>query len=167
MKALSSRCVLLAVAILSGAVPLGAWPGQARGQGLSKWEYRVLTKEEVSALGKKDLARGLNKLGEEGWELAAIETAYIFKRPKGQIQQRAQELKRQIAFLEIDVAAWKERVGWSERMLRKGFRSESDVDFERDFLKSAEIALDYARKELSKLPAEQKGPMKQERKPEK
>jgi hypothetical protein len=40
-----------------------------------KWEYQVLTKEQVAGLGKKDLAAGLNKLGDESWELVAVEAA--------------------------------------------------------------------------------------------
>jgi type II secretory pathway component GspD/PulD (secretin) len=45
----------------------------------------------VFELGKKDFAAGLNKAGEEGWELVAVLPAhqggqpeYYFKRPKGQ-----------------------------------------------------------------------------------
>ena len=65
-----------------------------------KWEYKVLTKDEIAGLSDKDFAAGLNKLGEEGWELVAVEPAqagargagaggrgareaeYYFKRPK-------------------------------------------------------------------------------------
>jgi hypothetical protein len=65
-----------------------------------KWEYKVLTKDEIAGLSNKDFAAGLNKLGEEGWELVAVEPAqagargagaggrgareadYYFKRPK-------------------------------------------------------------------------------------
>src|SRR5262249_25272463 len=63
----------------------------------SKWEYRVLTKEQLAELGKKNLAAGLNKIGEEGWELVTVQSGpareggargfsegpaeYYFKRP--------------------------------------------------------------------------------------
>ena len=40
-----------------------------------KWEYKVLTKDEIAELANKDLAAGLNKLGEEGSELVAIQAA--------------------------------------------------------------------------------------------
>lgn len=61
----------------------------------SKWEYRVLTPSAIEELGGKGtgaLAAGLNKLGDDGWELVAIEpghvpppvklSRYVFKRPK-------------------------------------------------------------------------------------
>jgi hypothetical protein len=44
------------------------------------WEYQVLPKERVLELGKKDLAAGLNALGAKGWELAAVDNGYIFRR---------------------------------------------------------------------------------------
>jgi hypothetical protein len=65
-----------------------------------KWEYKVLTKDVIAELANKDFAAGLNKLGDEGWELVAVEPAqagargagaggrgareaeYYFKRPK-------------------------------------------------------------------------------------
>lgn len=46
----------------------------------SRWDYQVLTKERVLELGNKDLAAGLNALGAQGWELAAVDTVYIFRR---------------------------------------------------------------------------------------
>jgi hypothetical protein len=57
-----------------------------------KWEYRVLTKDEITELSNKNFAAGLNKLGEDGWELVAVEPGfsnppgkpaeYYFKRAK-------------------------------------------------------------------------------------
>jgi hypothetical protein len=72
-----------------------------------KWEYKVLTKDEIAQLANKDFTAGLNKLGDEGWELFAVpaptsgigtgrgpgergpgggrapkEAEYYFKRPK-------------------------------------------------------------------------------------
>jgi hypothetical protein len=67
-----------------------------------KWEYKALTREEITELGQKDLTAGLNKLGDEGWEMVgapALPVAafrggpggapagrapeFYFKRPKG------------------------------------------------------------------------------------
>src|SRR5262249_17423409 len=39
----------------------------------ARWEYQVLTKEQVADLGKKNLAAGVNKLGGDSWELGAVE----------------------------------------------------------------------------------------------
>ncbi len=62
-----------------------------------KWEYRVSTEDELEKLGgyelgktpydKKFLEAGLNKLGEEGWELVQAgrgdrNQTCVFKRPK-------------------------------------------------------------------------------------
>jgi hypothetical protein len=63
----------------------------------SKWEYLVRTREGIVKKGENDLETGMNRLGEEGWELIAIEpnlqpsgdgerrirsTSYYFKRPR-------------------------------------------------------------------------------------
>jgi hypothetical protein len=67
---------------------------KSKGAVAPKWEYKALTKAQVADLGKKDFAAGLNKLGDEGWELVALEpgpdgrggrssgqTTFYFKRP--------------------------------------------------------------------------------------
>jgi type II secretory pathway component GspD/PulD (secretin) len=67
---------------------------KSKGATPPKWEYKALTKAQVADLGKKDFAAGLNKLGDEGWELVALEpglegrsgrssgqTTFYFKRP--------------------------------------------------------------------------------------
>jgi hypothetical protein len=48
-----------------------------------RWEYRVLTGQQVLELGKKDVTAGLNRLGAEGWELAAVRAAAPFGRRGG------------------------------------------------------------------------------------
>jgi Bacterial type II/III secretion system short domain len=57
-----------------------------------KWEYKVLARAAIEELGKNDFEAGLNKLGDEGWDLvvtsagttAAARKAseYCLKRPK-------------------------------------------------------------------------------------
>jgi hypothetical protein len=46
----------------------------------ARWEYRVVAKDQLLQLGNKDLAAGLNQLGAQGWELAGVDNAYIFRR---------------------------------------------------------------------------------------
>jgi hypothetical protein len=116
-----------------------------------KWEYQILTKEQIIELGKKDLTAGLNRLGEQGWELAAVEMAFIFKRAKPQTGARIEDVKRQIALIEIDLQKGKDRVTWAERMLKKGFMSEAQVNGERMELKKTEITLDSLQRELQSL----------------
>ena len=140
------------VNLLSAQEPSGA---------LLKWEYRVLTKDQVLDLGKKDLLAGLNKLGDEGWELVAAEPSYIFKRPRFLAAQHAEEVKRRILLAENDVEMWKARVSWAERMVKKGYLTETQLQGETALLNAAQIALERARKELQALPPEK------ENKPEK
>jgi hypothetical protein len=147
--------------------PLSAWAAEGKPEGAPRWEYRVLTKEQVSELGKNDLAAGLNKLGDDGWELAAVDAAYIFKRPRDQAAKQPEDLKAQVAQAESDVEARKDRVAWAERMVRKGYLNDRQVEAERGQLRKAEMALEKARRELKQLPPDPKGPDEKERKPEK
>ena len=72
-----------------------ASPKEEAGAARPKWEYRILTREEIHKLGTNDLKAGLTKLGEEGWELITLEpevkaevgrtgqsAMFYFKRPK-------------------------------------------------------------------------------------
>jgi WD40 repeat protein len=46
-----------------------------------RWEYKVASEADILKLGKDDLTAGLNKLGEDGWELVGSEkTRFILKR---------------------------------------------------------------------------------------
>jgi len=72
--------------------------------GAAKWEYRALSRDQVAELGKKDFAAGLNKLGDEGWELVAVEShalpgggaaysvlaTFYFKRPTARPEARVE-----------------------------------------------------------------------------
>jgi hypothetical protein len=50
---------------------------------MMKWEYKLVTDIEC-----KKAAGELNKLGEEGWELIAIDFPYhYFKRPKVEAEE--------------------------------------------------------------------------------
>jgi len=74
----------------------------AAGAGV-RWEYKTYTRETISDLGKNDFAAGLNKLGDEGWELVAVPGVeagrggfgqpqaheYYFKRRKGPAAEKA------------------------------------------------------------------------------
>src|SRR5262249_9757926 len=100
-------------------------------------------KGDIFALGKRDLAAGLNKLGEEGWELVVVDTSYIFKRPKNSPPAGA---KRRIALAEAEVEQLKDRVAWAERMAKKGYLTRQAVEAEGAKLSRAEMALDEARK---------------------
>jgi hypothetical protein len=168
MKAISTALVLLLLGVAVGIVPPSAASAAESKPGtVFRWEYRVLTEEQVAALGKKDLAAGLNELGGEGWELVTAGAHYIFKRPKDVAQKQAAAIKREIAAAEADIEVWTERVAWSERMLRKGYVTEKHVQSERAQLKKAEAVLDEARRALKSLPTDPKQPEQKEPRPEK
>jgi hypothetical protein len=144
MKVMLFGLVMLA----SSIVPTGfALAGQAKAGAFTRWEYRILTKDQVLDLGNKDLTAGLDKLGDDGWELAAVDSAYIFKRPKSPTQN-AQEIKQRFAIAEAEVEQWKEHLAWSMRMAKKGFIAEQKVDADRAKLQAAEVVLESARREL-------------------
>jgi len=148
--AVSTAVKLLAVAIVGSASQLAARSAESTLQ----WEYRVLTKAQILDLGKADLAIGLNKLGDEGWELAGIDTTYIFKRPKAQKSADATKLRLRIA--ESDVEQQRERVQWAQRMVRKGFLAANELKEELRLLKELEIALAEAEEQVKRLPPEPK-----------
>src|SRR6516162_1884631 len=115
-KSIPMAFVLLIAAVVSATSQVEVRAADATSYVVTKWEYRVLTKEQILDLGKKDLAAGLNQLGDEGWELAAVESAYIFKRPRQ--QRTVEDARRQLAAAEADAEMQKDRAAWSERMFK-------------------------------------------------
>jgi hypothetical protein len=167
MKAIPQAVVFFVLAIAEGILPFpAASADEAKPGAVSRWEYRVLTEEQLVILGKKDLAGGLNALGDEGWELVTAGARYVFKRPKDLAQHQAAELKRQVAAAQADVEAWKDRVSWSERMQMKGFMTEKQVEAGRAQLKNAEATLDVARRALQNLPSAPNEPDHKQPRPE-
>ena len=85
-KLTNAGAVLLAVVLLvlgpgTGATPAARAatrpsPGAKRPEVKVKWEYKVVTAaalEKLARKGSRDrLTDGLNKLGEQGWELVAV-----------------------------------------------------------------------------------------------
>jgi hypothetical protein len=159
MNALPFGLVCFALGLAQSPGQTATTPAESKLDWASKWEYQVLTKEQVIASGKKDLAAGLNHLGSEGWELAAVDGAYIFKRPKDPGRPQTEQLKRAIPLIEADITLLKDRVGWAERMLRKGYLSQRQVENERLRLKDAELALESARAHIDSLPPPTPAPM--------
>jgi hypothetical protein len=165
MKAVLTGFVLLVLGVANVPGQAPALPAARKSDPAPKWEYRVLTKEQVLDLGKKDLATGLNKLGDDGWELVAVDAAYIFKRVKSPGREHAGEILRRIALIESDVELFRDRVGWAQRMVKKGFLSDRQLDAERIRLKAAESALGEAQRELQALSSDTKEAGDKQRKP--
>lgn len=77
-----------AVLTASVVIVAASWhlaPSAEPKAGQARWEYRVLKYEQLKKLAgeDKDLVAGLNKLGQEGWELAAAEGLSV----EAQLQQ--------------------------------------------------------------------------------
>jgi len=142
---------LLAIAMVGSVSQLASLSAE----GTLQWEYRVLTKAQILDLGKKDLATGLNKLGDDGWELAAFDAAYIFKRPKVERELPA-VAKLRLKIAETDVEQQSERVQWSKRMVKKGFIAENQLKEEQRLLRELEIVLEEVRAEVKSLQPEPK-----------
>jgi hypothetical protein len=159
--------VLLAVGFAGGYFQSIASAADERLVSTPRWEYRVLTKEQVLERGKKDLAAGLNALGEEGWELAAVDGVYVFKRSKDANKNQREDVKSLISLIEADVESLRDRAAWAERMFKKGFYSNQQLQAEKLQLQKAEMALDKARRELKALQPDPKEAAEKDRKPEK
>ena len=142
------RCTSIALAPVVLLLANGRPTAAGGDPGLLRWEYRVLAKEQVLELGKKDLTAGLNHLGMQGWELAGIDNGYIFKRRQTLGPNIVAELKQRLAAAEAEVDSRKARLLWTERMARKGFVSESRVEAERSLVTEAEMDADRLRRDL-------------------
>jgi hypothetical protein len=170
MRPLPIGFILLGAGVLGGPVQVAVLGAEARPSGLPKWEYHVLAKDEVLKLGQKDLTAGLNKLGDAGWELVAVESdaqeaafgaaqksaRFYFKRPANLIEKQAEALKERIRRAEFTVTSWMEEAVRAERLLTRGFISKKELQAVKDQLKEAETALDEARTELKNLAPDSK-----------
>jgi flagellar basal body-associated protein FliL len=78
-----TRCVPFSLLLLGLLLLPGCGQGQdeATTEKPSGWEYRVETETALRELGQGELVAGLNALGSDRWELAAIRNkSYVFKR---------------------------------------------------------------------------------------
>jgi Bacterial type II/III secretion system short domain len=65
--------IVIALALIAlGTVTCLAEAPAGKAAGRPQWEYQTLSREKITELGKNDFAAGLNKLGDDGWELVAV-----------------------------------------------------------------------------------------------
>jgi hypothetical protein len=84
MRVRSWSAALVVAALSAGAAAAGDDKDRAGDAAAPKWEYQALGKQKVLERGKNDLTAGLNKFGEEGWELVAVESSSRDGRTPGQ-----------------------------------------------------------------------------------
>jgi hypothetical protein len=67
-----TRLVVIVLGVLAVAWAMLALPGRSAEKAAAKarWEYKVVTDPELRGAG------GLSKMGDEGWELVAVEPAF-------------------------------------------------------------------------------------------
>ena len=182
MSAIAMGFVLLAIGAGSGTWQPPALFAEEMPRAVPKWEYRVLTKDQVIDLGKKDLTAGLNRLGDESWELVAIEPAqaaergsglapkpaqFYFKRPARLTVKQLEVLKKLVQSAELNVTMWMEWVARMENMARSGYYTKRELQLDKDQLKAAETVLEKARKDLAAFASDSKTAPEKGRKPKK
>lgn len=144
----SMTILFLAIGVVGFIVPIASLPAQGSLDAGPRWEYRVLTREQILDTSKKDLAAGLNQLGEQGWELIGVDGAYLFKRARGRTPNQHADVKQRLALAEMEVDSWRERAAWSDRMFRKGFLAANQAQADKASLKAAELDMERARQAL-------------------
>ena len=83
MKGISAFLLSLALLIATGMLfPTHRSPAApATSKPAVRWEYKLLTEDEITGKEEdayKGLAKGMNKLGNEGWEFAAVGHGCLF-----------------------------------------------------------------------------------------
>jgi hypothetical protein len=88
--------VYLATGCITITVAAGLWAQSANsasvGSSPQKWQHLALEQDGMKIVGDADLARKINQLGSDGWELVDVETivdsgltkktVFFFKRPQ-------------------------------------------------------------------------------------
>jgi multidrug resistance efflux pump len=70
---------------------------------------------------------------------------------RGDYEQTRKELENRISLAETDLEQWRERINWTERMVRKGFMNSCEARAERAGMQSAQLDLDRLRDEYRVL----------------
>ncbi len=156
-----------AVLVIGVAVALASpFAQEAPSSSPVKWEYRVLSRDQIAELGKNDLAAGLNRLGEDGWQLVTVEPAftpeknstvparaaqYYLIRPKDYPRIQRETAQRRVASAKADLEMCEDRAAWSERMVKKGYLTATQARVDQEQLRRARAALEAAERELNSV----------------
>jgi hypothetical protein len=78
------RAILLTLLLLGAFVIGQRYSGSASAQARQKWEYQVVKADRIERQGTTGLeVKGLNKLGEDGWDAVGINDSWVLlKRSK-------------------------------------------------------------------------------------
>jgi len=73
------------------------------------------------------------------------------KKSLERLQSQLKDLQGRVTLAEADLAMWRERMAWSERMAKKGFLTNQQAQADRARFNSAEIALQKVQEEFKKF----------------
>jgi hypothetical protein len=70
--------VLVTTLVLISVFAAGHWSAVSfAAQSSPKWEYRMLRADRVDEIGGVTTVKGLAPLGDEGWEVAGLNTSWV------------------------------------------------------------------------------------------
>lgn len=113
-------------------------------------EIVVLEKRDLRLNAEKDLeivrSENLSNLNTaaNNVELAKLD---LEKYNKGDLEQKRKDVSGRISLAESELMSWKDKSGWSGRMVRKGYVSPSQAQSDEARLRNAEINLDKVKEE--------------------
>jgi outer membrane protein TolC len=170
VAALKEAAALVEKAHQSGAAPLEQVQQANRAVLDAELELCDNDKERIAVLEKivaltrqqEEQARELEKKSAlpAGAVIAArvrrIDAEIVLERAKARQQAGRENARSVVELAESELEMWKERVAWSERMVKKGYLTERQLQTERAALKQAETVLEKARRELDGVPPKDK-----------
>jgi HlyD family secretion protein len=107
------------------------------------WVYTGQNSAIVASQNQSDI-----QTAEVAVRLAAMD---LEKYLRGDYEQTRKELENRISLAESDLEQWRERINWTERMVRKGFMNNCEARAERAGMQSAQLDLDRLRDEYRVL----------------
>src|SRR5262249_26188354 len=107
------------------------------------WVYTCQNCDIVSSQNQSDI-----QTAEVAVRLAAMD---LEKYLRGDYEQTRKELESRILLAESDLEQWRERINWTERMVRKGFMNSCEARAERAGMQSAQLDLERLRDEYRVL----------------
>jgi multidrug resistance efflux pump len=107
------------------------------------WVYTCQNCDIVASQNQSD-----TQTAEVAVRLAAMD---LEKYLRGDYEQTRKELENRISLAESDLEQWRERINWTERMVRKGFMNGSEARAGRAGMQSAQLDLERLRDEYRVL----------------
>jgi hypothetical protein len=108
----------------------------------------ALTKQQEEQAREAEKKSSLPATAVIAARVRRIDAEIVLERAKVRQQAGRDDATRAFEHAASELEMWKDRVAWSERMTKKGYLTERQLQTERAALKQAEAALEKARREL-------------------